>query len=234
MAKEFIGELELNRIYQRDCIEGMQMLPDCSVDLVVTDPPYRLVQGGCTNNAVKLKGAVDLQSGSVFKNNSIPFTTWLPEVYRVLKEGTHCYVMVNDRNLLDLLTEVHKVGFKLLNILTWKKSKHAPNRYYLKNSEFIVFLRKGRAKNINNMGTYAVLEVDNVSNKNHPSEKPVELMRILIDNSSNEGDVVLDPFMGSGTTAVAAVRTNRKFIGFETEREYVEIANQRLDNEEVK
>lgn len=169
-----------------------------------------------------------MKSGSVFKHNSIKFAEWLPELYRVLKEGSHCYVMVNDRNMLELLSEAKKSKFKLLNILTWKKTKHTPNRYYLKNSEFIVFLRKGRAKNINNMGTFQVLEVDNVSKKRHPSEKPVELMNILINNSSNENEIVLDPFLGSGTTAVSAVINNRKFIGIEQEWEYCEIANERI------
>ncbi|STO12724.1 Modification methylase DpnIIB [[Flavobacterium] thermophilum] len=231
--KELLGSLELNRIYQIDALEGLKLIPDESIDLVVTDPPYKLIQGGCTNNAVKLKGATDLQKGKVFNHNEIKFDDWLSEVYRVLKPASHCYVMCNDRNLMELLNACEKAGFKLLNILVWKKSKHSPNRYYLKNAEFIVFLRKGKAKNINNMGTFQILEFDNVKNKTHPTEKPVELLECLITNSSNNGDVVLDVFAGTGSTCIAAIKNKRKFLAFEIEREYVEIANQRLDNIEI-
>ena len=69
--KELLGSLELNRIYQLDVLEGLKLIPDESIDLVVTDPPYKLIQGGCTNNAVKLKGATDLQKGKVFNHNEI-------------------------------------------------------------------------------------------------------------------------------------------------------------------
>lgn len=215
-------------IEHRDAIEALRNLEENSVDLVVTDPPYKLVQGGCTNNAVRLTGATDLKGGGVFANNSIKFSDWLPEVYRVLKDGTHCYVMCNDRNMRELLNAAHDAKFKLLNVLTWKKSKHSPNRYYLKNSEFIVMLRKGHATNIRNMGTFTVLEVPNVNSKTHPSEKPIELLRILIENSSDEGALVVDPFVGSGSTAEACVIAGRKFYGTEVEEKYAVLANQRI------
>ena len=221
--------LETNKIYNMDCLEGMKYIDDKSIDLVVTDPPYKLVQGGCTNKAVTLKGATNLKSGNVFSDNSIKFSDWIPEVYRVLKENSHCYIMCNDRNLKELLIESENAGFKLLNILVWKKKRHSPNRYYLKNAEFIVFLRKGKAKNINNMGTFQCLEIDNVENKLHPSEKPVKLMEIFICNSSKSGDTVLDPFMGSGTTAIACINTNRNYIGFELNKEYYELAKNRIN-----
>jgi len=220
--------IEINKIYNMNCLEGMKYIEDNSINLVVTDPPYRLVQGGCTNKAVTLKGATDLKSGRVFSNNFINFSDWIPEVYRVLKENTHCYIICNDRNLKELLIESENVGFKLLNILVWKKKKHSPNRYYLKNAEFIVFLRKGRATNINNMGTFQCLEIDNVKEKHHPSEKPVELMEIYINNSSKEGEIVFDPFMGSGTTAIACINTSRNYIGFEIDPDYYKIAEERI------
>lgn len=218
-------------IRQGDCLELMKDIPDESIDLVVTDPPYKIVQGGCTNKAVRLKGSnqEQLKKGTLFNNNSIKFNEWIPEVYRVLKNNSHCYIMSNDRNINELLNICEKVGFKLLNILVWGKSKHSPNRYYLKNCEFIVFLRKGKAKNINNMGTKQLLLIDNVENKNHPSEKPIKLMEILIKNSSNEKDIVLDPFLGSGTTGVACVNTNRNFIGIELDEKYFKIAKERIE-----
>lgn len=223
-------EIKLNTVYNMDFIKGVKYISDKSIDLVVTDPPYKLVQGGCTNKAVTLKGATNLKNGNVFDNNSIKFSDWIPEIYRVLKENTHCYIMCNDRNLKELLIESENAGFKLLNILVWKKKKHSPNRYYLKNAEFIVFLRKGGAININNMGTFQCLEIDNVKNKFHPSEKPIELMEIYINNSSKENDVVLDPFMGAGSTAIACINTNRNYIGFELDSTYCDITNKRIQD----
>lgn len=154
-------------LYNDDCLEVFKNIEDESIDLICTDPPYKKVQGGCTNHAVKLKGSSqkDLSKGKFFKNNDIKFDEWMPEVYRVLKKDTHCYIFSDDRNLNDILTIGKKVGFKLLNILTWKKTKHCPNRYYLKNSEFIVMFRKGKAKNINKMGTFQVLEFSNVEKR---------------------------------------------------------------------
>lgn len=226
--------MELDIIYNQDCMEGMKSIPDESVDLIVTDPPYKLVQGGCTNNAVTLRGSnnENLKKGTVFNKNMVSFSEWVPEIYRVLKNNTHCYIMCNDRNLKELLTVCEKSNFKLLNILVWGKSKHSPNRYYLKNCEFIVMLRKGRAKNINNMGDTQLLAIDNVDNKLHPSEKPKRLIEKLVLNSSNEGDTVLDPFIGSGTTAIVCMDTNRHYIGYELDPEYHKIANDRiLDHE---
>ena len=93
-------------------------------------------------------------------------------------------------------------------------------------------LRKGVAKNINNMGTSNILRVPNIMrNKNHPTEKPVELMKILIKNSTKKSEIVLDPFMGSGSTGVAAKQLNRKFIGFEIDETYYKLAKERIERE---
>lgn len=106
--------------------------------------------------------------------------------------------------------------------------------FYMSQFEYILFFRKGKAKNINNCGTSDIISVPNKKTKNldgnniHDTEKPVRLMEILIENSSNIGDVVLDCFMGSGTTGVACVNTDRKFIGIEIDKEYFDIAQKRV------
>lgn len=100
--------------------------------------------------------------------------------------------------------------------------------------EYILFFRKGKAKNINNCGTSDIISVPNKKTKGldgnniHDTEKPVRLMEILIENSSKEGDLVLDPFMGIGATGVSAVRLNRNFIGIEIDKEYFDIAQKRV------
>lgn len=164
----------------------------------------------------------------MFGNNNIEFSQWLPEVFRVLKQGTHCYIMVNARNLTRLQCAAEEAGFAFQNILIWEKNNVTPNRYYMQQAEYILLLRKGPARTINNPGTSNVLKVPNIiGRKVHPTEKPVELMKILIENSSQPGDTVLDPFMGSGSTGVACIENDRRFIGIEIDKKYFDIANGR-------
>lgn len=169
------------------------------------------------------------KNGKLFKHNDIKFEDWLPEIYRVLKQDTHCYIMINPRNLAELQTKAEKVGFKFQQILIWQKNNATPNKYYLNAYEMILMLRKGKAKNINHMGTKNILQINNIiGNKKHPTEKPVELMEILIDNSTGGGQVVLDPFMGSGSTGVACKNLGRDFIGMEIDEKYFKIAEERI------
>jgi len=124
-----------------------------------------------------------------------------------------------------------KTGFVLHNLLVWEKNTANANRWYMKNCEFTLFFRKGPAKTINNPSSKMVHQFKNiVGNKMHPTEKPVELMEYYILNSSNENDVVLDPFMGSGSTGVACVKNKRSFIGFEIDENYFNIAKERIND----
>lgn len=103
--------------------------------------------------------------------------------------------------------------------------------WYLQACEFILMLRKGKAKNINNLGTKTLLSVPNIhGTKFHPTEKPVSLMEILIDNSTKDNETVLDPFMGSGSTGIACINTKRKFIGIELDQNYFNIAKKRIED----
>lgn len=236
--------LPINKIYNMDCMEGMKQLPDESIDLVVTDPPYKIVQGGCSNKAVTINACggilnkhdgdnIELvKKGKIFNHNEIQFNEWLPEIYRVLKDNSHCYIMINGRNLAELQMEAEKVGFEFHNIIGWDKGNATPNKWYMQRLEFILFLRKGKAKNINNMGTTTLLQVPNLKKgtKQHPTEKPIDLMKILIENSSSENEIVLDPFMGVGSTALACKELNRQFIGFELDKHYCELAEKRISN----
>lgn len=170
------------------------------------------------------------KQGKLFKHNNIKFSDWLPEVYRVLKDGTHCYVMINPRNLKDLQTDAENAGFIFQQLIVWDKGNQTPNKFYLNAYELILMLRKGKAKRINNMGTKNIIRVPNITgNKIHPTEKSVELMEILVGNSTNENEIVLDPFMGGGGAGVACKNLNRDFIGIEIDERYFEIARQRIE-----
>lgn len=225
------------KLLQGDCLELMKDIPDESIDLIVTDPPYKMNHstGGCTNIGMKNKWQGNIKAGNTVMNfdTNIKFSDWLPEIYRVLKNGSHCYVFCNDKNIQELLNETTKCGFRESNILVWIKNNATPNRYYMKNLEFVLFLYKGKAKPINNMGSKCAIEAKNINGKFklHATQKPVDLLEIYIKNSSLENDVVFDPFMGSGSTGVACVNTNRNFVGIELDKNYFNIAKERIDNE---
>lgn len=137
---------------------------------------------------------------------------------------------INSLNLNYILTEAEKCGFKLHNILVWEKNNCTPSQYYMKNCEYVLFFRKGKAKWINNIGESKTVHKFNnvIGTKLHPTEKPVDLLRFYISNSSNENDVVLDPFVGSGSTGIACIEENRKFIGVEIDEQYFKIAEERM------
>lgn len=227
-----------------DCLEEMKKIPDGSIDMVLTDCPYKIVSGGCTK--IPFKGETsgilthrktekrtdwvdDVRSGKMFKHNDLDFADWLPLIFAKLKTDSHAYIMINSRNLSQLQNKAEAAGFKFQNLLIWDKGNVTPNRWYMQGFECILMLRKGRAVNINNLGTSTLLRVPNIrGKKTHPTEKPVDLMRILIENSSKPDDCVLDPFMGTGAAAVACKNLNRNFIGIELDKDYFEIAKERI------
>lgn len=240
-----------------DTREIIKEYPDEFFDCVASDIPYEISTGGCaikeranecggilnrrlyTDDRLKNKwlkqddindNATLIRKGKFFEN--IPkFSEWLPDIYRVLKPQTHCYLMINSRNLKELQIEAEKVGFKFCNLLVWVKNNQTPHKFYMSRTEFILMLRKGRARYINNLGESNVFIYPNImGNKLHPTEKPVELMRDFIKNSTNEGDKVLDPFMGSGSTCLAAKELNREYYGFEIDEKYYDIAKKRIEN----
>lgn len=224
----------INQIFNEDCLEGMKRIPDKSVDLCVIDPPYKVSSGGRSGSAFRGasgRSANPLStSGKLFRFNDIHPRDYMKEIYRVLKDGTHFYCMTNDKNMKSMLVCAEEVGFKLHNILVWKKGMHTPSQFYLKNVEYILFLRKGPAKYINSMGSFTLIDIPGVfGDKIHPSEKPLDLISHMIRNSSNFGDTVLDCFMGSGTTAIACLETNRNYIGFEIDKNYYELLKNRIE-----
>lgn len=232
--------IELDRIYNMDCLDGMKMIPDGSIDLIVTDPPYRVTQRGNPKSStmsgywVKRKTC----SGRIFDCNDTDIEKYLPEFFRILKADAHCYIMCNNFNLPHFFSEISKSGLKFVKLLVWDKQSKICGRYYMGQVEHIFMLRKGKDKPINNCGTSDILTFSNFNRERdgngdllHESIKPVPLMQCLIENSSNEGEIVLDPFMGSGTTAIACIRSNRHYVGYELDKVYYERASKRINNE---
>lgn len=194
-----------------------------------------------------LQKKINMQ-GQVFKHNNIDCSEYAPEFYRILKDGSHCYIMTNHINLIhmlnaftDLRTEEEKnsgikpYGFHFIKSLIWDKKNKIMGQYYMSQFEYILFFRKGRGIKINNCGTSDILSVPNKKLKGndgknlHDTEKPVELMKILIGNSSQQNGIVLDPFMGIGSAGIACKELDRQFIGIEIDQQYYNIAQERIE-----
>lgn len=222
------------QVYNTDAIEWLKTLDNDSVDLIVSDPPYRVTQHGRSGlgGIFKTKVGEDKKlNGKLFEHNEVDVNDYAGELYRVLKPDSHCYIMTNDRNLQNFMNVFTNIGFNFCKLLIWDKQNKITNQYYMNQVEYILFMYKGRNKQINNCGTSNLISVNNVKNKthNHPTEKPVELMEILIKNSTNEGDLVLDPFVGVGATPVACQNLKRNFIGCELDKVYYDTTMERLN-----
>lgn len=216
------------KLYNDDCLNVLKDIEDNSIDLVVTDPPYEVITGG-RNGGVKGKPSGILTENKQLMKSIPKADLWLSECFRVMKDGTHIYIMTNTLNLTNYLNIINSVGFKLHNLLVWNKNNTTPNRWYMKNCEYVIFARKGFAKSINNPSSQTVHNFDNIiGNKKHPTEKPVDLMKLYVENSSQVGDTILDPFMGSGSTGVACKELGRDFIGVELDKQYFDIATKRI------
>lgn len=222
--------MDLDIIYNRDCLDGMTELPDGCVDLIVTDPPYEFNDtrgGGAFGTAHRTYHA---ELNPLSKGVS-PLV--LGEMVRVMKK-INIYIWCNKNQLRQYIDFFDDRGCSM-DLLTWHKSNPTPTcgNKYLSDTEYCLFFRE---KGVKVYGTYdtkhkyyvSPLNTDDKKAYNHPTVKPEYIIRNLITNSSKEGDVVLDPYMGSGTTAVACVQTGRRYLGYEIVPEYHTTAERRL------
>ena len=230
--------MELDRIYNMDCLEGMKQIPDGSIDLVVTDPPYKLTSRGSSGTMSGYWATDAAKSGRVFEHNDIEIEEYLPEFYRILKADAHCYIMCNNLNMPHFFEVIGQSDFHFVKMLVWDKQTKICGTYYMGQVEFIFFLRKGQNKPIYDCGMSDLLSFANSRDKDrdgnniHDSQKPVGLMQSLINASTLEGETVCDPFMGSATTAIACIKEKRHFVGFELNKEYYEKAVNRIEAEQ--
>lgn len=216
------------KLLNSDCLQELAVIPDNSIDLIVTDPPYKVTNRGGYTNAGGMMLDEKMRKGDVFTENSVTIGEWLPLLHSKLKESSHCYIMCNNKNLYQFLKAVDDSEFHLVKTMVWAKNNKIMSQAYMSQFEFVLFLRKGRFKRINNCGSSDLLQFDNPKNKTHPTEKPVELKAHLIENSSNIGDLVCDPFMGTGSSGIAAKQLGRHYLGIELDSEYFNKARERI------
>ena len=228
--------MELNKIYNGDAYELIKQIPDKSIDLIVTDPPYEWQKGGemtgLFRKGVSSRNFMDsIEKMSMDKGINFDI---LDDFVRVMKK-INIYIWCNKDQLytyMKYFVEKHNCYFE---IIIWNKTNVTPlcGNKYLTDKEYCLFFRE---KGVKILGQYETKRTVYISSSNredkelyqHPTIKPLEIIKNLIINSSKENDVVLDPFIGSGTTALACKKLNRQFIGFEIDKKYFNIANDRL------
>ncbi|MEW6566118.1 MAG: DNA-methyltransferase [Spirochaetota bacterium] len=244
--------------YQADCIEFMDILiqkfPEGKFDLIFADPPYFLSNGGITCHAGKMvkvdKGSWDKSQGPELNHEFN--LNWLSRCQKLLKPNGTIWVSGTHHVIHSVGFAMQQLGMKILNDITWEKPNPPPNlscRYFTHSTETIIWAAKNeRSKHCFNYDVMKKMNSDKQMKSvwtipapsaeekvfgKHPTQKPIQLLNRIILASSLPGDLVFDPFAGSATTGVSAIRNGRKFVGCELEDEYITIAIQRINNEIV-
>lgn len=226
-------------LFNRNTLDILKQIDEGCIDLIVSDIPYKTTSRGSAGNSGGMLQKDINKKGNVFKHNDINIIQYSDDLYRILKDGSHCYIMTNHVNLIEVLNTMKNSGFHFIKSLIWEKDNKIMGQYYMSQFEYILFFRKGKGIKINNCGTSDVLKFPNKKLKDeggsnlHDTEKPVELMSILVENSSKEGQVVLDMFCGIGSTCIASKKLNRKYIGMEIDEVYFNIAKDRISSIEL-
>lgn len=223
-------------ILNGDCQQILRTIPSSSIDLVITDPPYEIIggkSGGCFGRD---KRAYHSQLYDTGLDAGCPDSV-LKELLRVMKKP-NIYLWCNKNQLRQYIDFFEDAGCST-ELLTWHKTNPVPtcNNKYLSDTEYCLYFRAG---GVPMYGSYATkkkyyVTPTNKSDKEkykHPTIKPLDIIKNLVINSSKDGDIILDPFMGSGTTGVAvkSIGGGRRFIGIELDPEYCKIAEERLKN----
>ena len=219
---------------QGDCLELMKDIPDSSIDLIVTDPPYLHIKGGCKSKRLNV-GCRDVNSNVVSnmsdfdKKQIYTFLNILKPKMKVFNAYIFCS-RLQVPYYLDWALE-NKMNF---DILIWDKINYGliSRTHFAPNIEYIIRINKKGLNKLENKTNYyqKIKKYKRPQNKIHEAEKPIELLKEFIKLSSNENDTILDCFMGSGSTGVACVNTNRNFIGIELDENYFNIAKERINN----
>lgn len=217
-----IGDCRLILGDMRDVLPAL----DVKADLVVTDPPYRLTSGG---NAGQVMGGIfarDQYDNSGDLMAVVPWEDMAAPLFRACGPSADLYVMSNDKNIFAAGGAFLGAGWKFHNLLAWDKVRATRNRWYMKHLEFTLYFWKGRAdpKGIHDCGSKQLFQLNAKRRSDHPTEKPVELFSHYVRNSSRQGDLVLDPFLGSGTALLSCVATGRRGIGIEKDPAFFEMA----------
>ena len=243
-------------IYNEDCVRGMDAVGDATVDLIVTDPPFAIGFGASKANYNRTASLVLDGYGEVAAGKYYDFTlAWMRQAHRVLRESGSMYVFSGWNHLKDILAALDDAGFETVNHIVWKyqfgvvtKTKYVTSHYHCpyvcKNPSerrFYPYARFGKDERGPGGGSLHYRDKEDVwdikreywrGGEKTPTKLPAEVVAKILAYSSVEGDLVLDPFLGSGQVAVVSKRMGRRYMGFEVSKKYYEFARRRLEEEE--
>ena len=224
-------------LYNEDCLNTLSNIKSGTIDLIVTDPPYELENhGGGKSDLARRDLCNNTDEFVGFMSDGFNYDLILTEFVRVCK-NPNMYIFCSNNQLSKLLHFFESMSLSA-TVLVWNKTNPVPfcNGKYLSDIEFIVYVR-GKGVTFNNQTPFEYkhkfYQSSVVPNKDrlHTAQKPIDLLKRYILLSSNNGDTILDCFMGSGSTGVACVQTDRNFIGIEINKKYFDIAKNRIEQE---
>jgi site-specific DNA-methyltransferase (adenine-specific) len=210
-----------------DAVDWLRTLPSSSVDLVVTDPAYESLEKhrarGTTTRLKKSKASSN-DWFHVFPNRRFPelFT----EIHRVLRNNTHFYLFCDQETMFVAKPLAEEVGFRFWKPLVWDKRRIGMGYHYRARYEFILFVEKGKRR-LRDLSIADVIEQPRI-HRGYPAEKPNEVSQVLIEQSSEPGELVIDPFLGSGSVGVAAAALGRRFAGCDISSEALKLSKHRI------
>jgi len=240
------------KLFHGDCLQLLPQFPPSSIDMIFADPPYFLSNGGITCHAGRMvsvnKGKWDVSQG-VEENHKFNLA-WLSACQQVLTKNGTIWVSGTAHVTFSVGFAMQQLGFKVLNDVIWFKPNASPNlscRYFTHSTETVIWAAKNQksrhtfnyelmrqlsnGKQMRNLWEISPPQPREKVHGKHPTQKPLKLLERILLASTNEGDVVLDPFNGSGSTGVAALRLGRKYLGIEMFKEYLDLTIKRLEDE---
>ena len=230
------GNGMIAKLINGNAIDVMKTLGDGSIDAIITDPPYSISR----DNNFTTMGRAGIDFGEWDKNFDL--TSWIKVAGPLLKKGGNIVIFNDWKNMTYITKSLEDNGFEIKDLIRWKKTNAMPrnrDRRFITDYEVAAWaVKKGGKWTFNRLSeTYEIPEiVGGITSKSekiyggHPTQKPIYVMKWLIERLTNECELVLDPFMGSGTTGVACKELNREFIGVELDKNYYNMAYNRINN----
>ncbi len=236
-----------------DSFEELKNIKSRSIDMIFADPPYFLSGNGITCHSGKMVSVkkADWDESKSIKDKHQFNKSWIRLCKRILKDDGSIWISGTMHNIYSIGVALEEAGFKIINNITWQKSNPPPNiscRAFTHSTETILWAKKdlkkskhkfnynvmkelNEGKQMKDVWTTSLTKPSEKKNGKHPTQKPKEILKNIILASTDENDLILDPFNGSGTTGVVAKILNRKYIGIDNEKDYLDLSIRRLENE---
>lgn len=212
-----------------DAVEYLESILDCTIDCVITDPPYESLEKhrkiGTTTRLKQSKGSSN-KWFDIFPNSR--FEELLIQLFRVLKKNSHFYLFCDQTTMFAIVPIAESVGFRFWKPIVWDKKHIGMGYHYRSRYEFILFFEKGKRK-LNDLGIPDIIECPRI-HRGYPTEKPAAVSEVLVKQSTQSGEIILDPFMGAGSSGVASIKLGRHFLGCDSNVEAYELSNERISS----